>query len=62
MFGEVGVACTVGLVGVALLGLKCVYNEKHGDLSRREDVEKECHELNDWQFMKLPIEIFEIED
>lgn len=59
--GEAGLACTAGLAGVALLLLRATWNESVGEISRREDVEKECHEINDWSFMKYPKEIFSLE-
>lgn len=59
--GEAGLACTAGLAGVALFLLRATWNESVGEISRREDVEKECHEINDWSFMKYPKEIFSLE-
>jgi hypothetical protein len=62
IFGEKGMACTLGLVGVALLGLKSVWNESVGEVSRKADVDAECKEVTDWSFSTLPIELFALEE
>jgi hypothetical protein len=60
--GEIGMACTVGLVGASLLTLKYCWNEDRGEILRRENVEREIIENQGWTFSNCPSELFVYED
>jgi hypothetical protein len=38
LFGDLGVATTVGLAGISLLILKKVWNQSKGEIFRRDDI------------------------
>lgn len=60
--GEVGVAVTFGLVGASLLLLKAAWNETHGEILRKDEIEAECDELTEYQFVFLPSYVFHHEN
>lgn len=61
IFGEVGVAATLGLTGASILLLKAVWNETQGEINRKEEIEADCDEQTDWQFSGLPSYVFHLE-
>jgi len=46
IFGKFGVGVTAALMGVSYLGLRYVWDENKGEISRKEDIDKACNELN----------------
>ena len=62
LFGEVGVAATLGLTGVSLIILKSIWKPQYGELLRKDDLDTEWFELNSKTFYPLSCRIFQLED